>query len=293
MSADYKKDLDYVVLTSDPGGDEHGANDLKRVRTSAIKTLKATADFINKNSSISTWINTGDFDDLYEAGLACTKDKQFNVAQLIEGNLEFYCAVNAVYEQCRLAPEKKLVVLGNHDIPVNFLQAVQNCTLVGADILTIAQHYTQKTEGKIQIATQITPVAQINEIPIIGAMNTLELPSSIPKQLLEELLPHLTLVQTGFYSQYEKAYAKILAGKYYMMSHKGLINKKDVFRKEEDTIHKIAANSLASFEAHFHELTAKKEGKTVRLVSGTDYILVVGLSKKTGEPQEVKKGPIL
>lgn len=291
-----KKELEYVVLSSDVGGDEHGVGDVDRVRRSALLTLKATVEYINARPYVSAWLNTGDLDDLYEAAAATTDEQgNFHADDFLEGNNAFYQAVNAVYKQCKLAPEQKLVVLGNHDIPIAFLHLVDACTLVGADSVVLARAYAKG--GKV-----ITPVKEtgtINQLPIIGAMNTFEAPKGIPedKQFRQQFFPHLTfpIPKAGktFYDQYPDIYQHVLKGKYYLMSHKGLLDPQDAARKTEDIIHKIAANSLASFEGHWHGLTANRVGKTVRFRSGTNHVLLIGLHKETGKPEEYYSMKIL
>ncbi|MBI4140364.1 hypothetical protein HY485_00860 [Candidatus Woesearchaeota archaeon] len=282
-----KKELDYLVLTSDPGGDEHTDGKLEEVRKGSIAVMKITADYINATPQVIAWLNTGDIDDIYLAGTAATRDGKFHLGEFFKGNAALYTAMNEVYKQCRLSREQKLVVLGNHDVPGTFLSHVEDCTLVGADIETIAGMAQEQSKGKIHIKPAIQPLALIGEIPVIGAMNTIECPKSIPQEIAEGIVPQCGF-GPKFYAQYADVYAEILKGKYYLMSHKGLIDKRDASRKQEDTIHQIAACSLASFEAHWHEMCANKVGNTYRFRSGTNYFLIIGLEKESGKPADVK-----
>ncbi|MBI4141720.1 hypothetical protein HY484_02230 [Candidatus Woesearchaeota archaeon] len=290
--SELKKGLEYVVLTSDSGGDEHADGNLEEVRKGSISVLRLTAEYINKTPQIAAWLNTGDIDDLYLAGMAATKDGKFNLKEFLQGNAALYAAMNEVYKQCRLSREQKLVVLGNQDVPGTFLSNVEDCTLVGADIETIAAIIQQQTQGKAHIKPAVQPLAQIGEIPVIGAMNTVECPRSIPQEDAPFIIPQCGF-GPKFYEQYAQVYAEILQGKYYLMSHKGLIDKRDAFRKQEDTIHKIATNSLASFEAHWHEICANKVGETYRFRSGTNHFLIIGLDKESGKPADIKAVPFL
>ena len=287
-----KKELDYIVLTSDPGGDEHTDGKLEEVRKGSIAVMKITADYINATPQVIAWLNTGDIDDLYLAGAAATHDGKFYLGEFFKGNAALYAAMNEVYTQCRLSREQKLVVLGNHDVPATFLSNVEDCTLVGADIETIAGIAQKQSKGKLQIKPAVQPLAIIGEIPVIGAMNTIECPRSIPQEIAGGIIPPCGF-GPEFYAQYENVYAEILQGKYYLMSHKGLIDKRDAFRKEEDTIHKIAAGSLASFEAHWHEICANKVGNTYRFRSGTNHLLVIGIDKESGKPVDVIEFPFV
>lgn len=285
MIVELKKDLDYVVLVSDPHGDAHGKGRIEQIRQDSVRLLALTAQYINERPEIIAWLNTGDIDDIYEAINGSVQGGKLNLDQFIQGNAAVYKAMNEVYKNCRLKREQKLVVLGNHDIPMTFLQTVEHCTLVGADIAEIAENYLQGTQGKIKIKPAITLAGEINGIPIIGAMNTTELPPNVPKEIGKELFPHLAAPFKQFYDAYFEIYAEQLKGKYYVMAHKGLIDKQDGFRKKEDAIHKIALGSLASFEAHFHDGCGNIVGKTIRFRSGTNHILVIGLDKESGVPK--------
>lgn len=292
IMTELKKWLDYVVLTSDPGGDEHSNGKLEDVRKGSLAVMKITADYINKTPQIIAWLNTGDIDDLYLAAKECAKNGTPDLKLFLKGNSALYQAMDAVYKTCRLPKEQKLVVLGNHDIPLTFFQTVENCTLVGADNIALAQNYQQASKGKLVVKPTLVEIAQIGDVPVIGAMNTMERPKGIPQEW-GAYVAHLSLPHSGFYDAYPEIYAEVLKGKYYLMSHKGLIDKRDAFRKQEDTIHKIAAGSLASFEAHLHEMCANKVGDTYRFRSGTNHFLVIGLEKESGKPIDVKAVPFV
>jgi len=293
MSTELKKGLDYIVLNSDTHGNEHNETDIKRLRQNSIQVLSLTADYINQTPEVIAWLNAGDMDDTYCASRNCTKDGKLDIKKFLQGNAELYKAVNEAYKKCRLKPEQKIAVLGNHDIPMTFLQTVDNCTLIGADIAVIAKGYMQTTKGRFQPKTQIAKAGRINDIPVIGAMNTFEAPASMPEQAMQEIYPHLILPHTEFYMHYPEFYAEELKGKYYFLGHKGLIDKQDKHRKEEDAIHKIAANSIASFEGHFHDACANNAGTTIRFRSGTDYVLIIGIEKETGQPAHIIRKKII
>ena len=86
MSIELKKGLDYIVLNSDPHGDEHNETDIERIRKNSIKDLSLTAEYVNATPQVIAWLNAGDIDDTYCASKSCTKDGKLDIKKFLQGN---------------------------------------------------------------------------------------------------------------------------------------------------------------------------------------------------------------